>query len=369
MLPRNLARLAASVVVGAVVAASCSSSDSEAAPEGTSDLSADERCGANKAVGTITYLSGFDFAASAGIVDVIVADELGYFDELCLDVELIPSGAPANLALLAAGEAQFANTGSFGDLMTANVNGEADLVAIEHYGKVGIQALVVSEASGIETLSQVAGSTMGIKSDLPPDVEAMLTLAGVERGSFDEILLDTFNPFDAFDLGIQALPVYKSNEPLQLDAAGFSYTLFDPADNDIPASFGILATTSSFLDQHPTVVEDFLRASFKGYEYAAANQEAAVDFAIERINAAGNSYFLFKDSELPRWQVEAELIAENTPDGEGAGIPDTERLGAEAEILTTIGRFDELPDWESMVVADIAEGLYDGPTLIWPGGE
>ncbi len=49
-----------------------------------------ERCATNEAVGTITYLSSFDFAAAASIVDVVVAEDKGYFDELCLDVELTP---------------------------------------------------------------------------------------------------------------------------------------------------------------------------------------------------------------------------------------------------------------------------------------
>jgi NitT/TauT family transport system substrate-binding protein len=40
------------------------------------------RCEANQAAGTISYLSGFDFAATASIVDVLVADHNGYYDEL-----------------------------------------------------------------------------------------------------------------------------------------------------------------------------------------------------------------------------------------------------------------------------------------------
>ena len=47
-----------------------------------------ERCEANKAAGKITYLSSFDFAASPSIVDVVMADKKGYFDKLCLDVDL-----------------------------------------------------------------------------------------------------------------------------------------------------------------------------------------------------------------------------------------------------------------------------------------
>ena len=69
----------------------------------------DERCEANKAAGTITYLSSFDFAAAASIVEVLVAEERGYFDELCLDVEIQPSFSTANYPLVAANDAQFSS--------------------------------------------------------------------------------------------------------------------------------------------------------------------------------------------------------------------------------------------------------------------
>ena len=62
------------------------------------------RCEANRAAGTISYLTGFDFAATASIVDVLVAGHNGYFDELCLDVEITPSFSTANYPLVAAND-------------------------------------------------------------------------------------------------------------------------------------------------------------------------------------------------------------------------------------------------------------------------
>ena len=49
----------------------------------------EERCAQNRDAGTITYLTGFDYAAAASMVDVFVAEERGYYDELCLDVDVI----------------------------------------------------------------------------------------------------------------------------------------------------------------------------------------------------------------------------------------------------------------------------------------
>ena len=78
----------------------------------------DERCEANRAAGTITYLSSFDFAAAASIVEVLVAEERGYFDELCLDVDIQASFSTANYPLIAANDAQFSSGGSFSEVVT-----------------------------------------------------------------------------------------------------------------------------------------------------------------------------------------------------------------------------------------------------------
>jgi hypothetical protein len=76
----------------------------------------DERCEANRAAGTVKYNTGFDFAAAASILEVVVADERGYFDELCLDVEITPSFSTANYPLVASNQIQFASAGSFSEV-------------------------------------------------------------------------------------------------------------------------------------------------------------------------------------------------------------------------------------------------------------
>lgn len=359
----------------ALLTAGCGSSESAGSDDASGadgegaiaagEVGSAERCEANRAAGTITYLSGFDYAASPGIIDVLMASELGYFEELCLDVEVLPGFAPGNLSQVAGGEAQFANAGSLGDVITTNVNGEADLVAVQQYGKVAIQALVVPADSGIESLTDLPGTLMGIKGDLPPDIEMMLSIEGVSRGDFDELEVP-FDPIGGFELGIDSLPVYKSNEPRQLDAAGFEYRTFDPADFGVPSSFGVLATSASFLNDHPTAVQDFVRAAAKGFEYAVANPDDAVSRAVAQIDLGDNQAFLTTESEAGRWAVESALVLESTPDGQGAGIPDLDLAGEQVQLLTDIGRFETLPDWESMIAVEPAEGIYDGTDLIWP---
>lgn len=340
--------------------------DGGAAAE-TSSLSFEERCEANRAAGEITFLSSFDFAAAATILDVIVADAEGYFEELCLDVDIKPGFAPGNGGLVAEGQAQISSAGSFGELVNTNVQGGTDLVAIAQYGKTAIESLVVPVDGSVTTLDDLSGTTVGIKGDLPYSLQAMLALAGVERSSFEELLLDGFDPVAHLELGIDALPVYKSNEPALLDAAGVEFRQFDPLDFDVPASFAVFFTSGRFLDEHPTAVEDFLRAAFRGFAFAVDNPETSVGHAFERIDAAGNPNFFTNEGEGFRWVTESLLVLDTTADGEGPGLLDVERLGEEIELLTEVGVFDQAPDWRSMIADGLADGLYDGTDVIVVG--
>ncbi len=357
----------------AIAVTACSSDDGddvgaggsdEPTPADTSALSFDDRCTANGEAGTITFVSSFDFAAAASILDVIVADAEGYFDELCLDVDIKPGFAPGNGGLVAEGRAQISSAGSFGELVNTNVQGEADLVAIAQYGKTAIETLVVPADSPVVELDDLEGTTVGFKGDLPYSLQAMLGVAGVDRSSFEELLLDGFDPVAHLDLGIEALPVYKSNEPAQLDAAGLAYREFDPLDFDVPASFAVFFTNAGFLVDHPTAVEDFLRAAFRGFAFAVDNPEIAVGHAFERIDAAGNPNFFSDTGEGFRWVTESSLVLDTTPPGEGPGLLDVDRLGAEIELLTEVGVFDEVPDWRSMIAEGLAEKLYDGTDVV-----
>jgi ABC-type nitrate/sulfonate/bicarbonate transport system substrate-binding protein len=404
---RRAAGLTAAVLAIGLVAASCSSddegSDATDAPAGTTADSAappatgdttpgtdaaagtdvpagtgsgdepllptvdPERCAANQEAGAITYLSGFDFAAAASIIDVIVAEQSGYFDDLCLDVELKPSFSTANYTLVGSDQAQFASAGNYTEILN-NTGEGAEFVAFVNYGKTPIEALITPEG-GATALSELEGQTIGVKGDIPPSIVAMLADAGLTRGTdYQEVLLDGFDPQAHLATGIDGLPVFKSNEPGQLDEFNIAYNLFDPVDSDIPGTFGLLYTSQGFYDEHPTAAEDFARASLKGMEDAIADPEAAVDMSIEMIDAAGNQAFLTKEGEVFRWQEELAEVLNGTPEGEPVGLIDPALFAAEYAAYVAAGVWPEgAPEDTMPFVADLAAGLY-GPDgkVIWP---
>ncbi len=329
----------------------------------------DDRCAANEAAGTITYLTGFDYAATASIVDILVAEEKGYYDAMCLDVEVTASFSTANYPLVAENDAQFASGGSFSEVVEFSAANDADLVVVAVEGPTAIDSLIVKPGNATE-LADLAGTTIGVKGKLPPSIAAMLAQAGLTEGEdFDTVLLDGFDPVQHIAIeSIVGFPGYKSNEPGALERADIAFDLFDPIDYDIPGSFGVIYTNQQFIDEHPTAAEDFVRATMLGLNDAIADPEAAAQISVDRINAGGNPNFLSPEGEVFRWTTDAALISSLTPEGTGYGVPQAGALQAELDAYAEIGLFDgTAPDAVAVLGDDIIVGIYDaGGQVIWP---
>lgn len=344
-------------------------------PDSTPDASTgdgwftEERCAASGEAGTITYLTGFDFAAAASMVDVFVAEQRGYYDELCLDVEVISSFSTANYPLIAGDEAQFASGGSFSEVINFSAANDAELVAVVVEGRTPIDGLILKPGTA-ETLDDLEGSTIGVKGTITTAVEAMLAGAGLVEGEdYETVLLDGFDPVAHIALdGIDGFPGYKSNEPGTLDRAGIEYDLFDPADYDVPGSFGVIYTSRQFLDDNPTAAQDFVRATMRGLAEALDDPQAAAQSAFDLVEAGGNPNFLSVEGETYRWQTDAKLLRESYADGEPYGVPDLALLQAEVDAYDAVGLFAErLPELSDVADVELAASVYDANAeVIWP---
>lgn len=330
----------------------------------------DIRCEANRAAGEIGFVTSFDFAAAASIVEVLVADAKGYYDDLCLDVTVEPSFSTANYPLIAANDKQFSSAGSFSEVVQFATSNDAQFVVMSVDAHIPIDALMVKADSGVTELADLAGTTIGVKGKLPPSIAAMLRTADlVEGDDYDTVLVDGFDPVAHMALpDIVGVPGWKSNEPGRLERDGVDHVLFDPVDFDIPGSFGIIYTNSAFVNEHPTAAEDFMRATMKGLADAIADPQEAARIAVDLINGNGNPNFLSPEGEVFRWETEAELISAQTADGARFGVPDPDALAAEIAAHAEVGLFpDGVPDITRYFDPLLVAGLYDGNgTTVWP---
>ncbi len=329
-----------------------------------------DRCEANRAAGTIIYLSGFDLHADASIVDVLVAESRGYYDELCLDVEVQSSFSTDNYPLIAANDAQFASGGSFSEVVDFAGANDAGFVALAVEGRTGIDALITKEGA-VPTLEDSRGKKIGVKAAITPSVRAMLAQAGLVLDvDYEAVLLDGFDPMVHIEVpDIVGFPGYKSNEPLVLKANNVPFKLYDPSDYDIPGSFGVLYSNLTFLQEQPTAAQDFMRATMRGLADAIADPEAAAQIAVDALNASGNAASFTPEGEASRWEVQADLLEKSITPAAPLGLPLIDELVHELTVYAQVGLFDGVvPVIDTLVDVSILEGVYDAAgKVIWPG--
>jgi NitT/TauT family transport system substrate-binding protein len=337
----------------------CGGDDDAAGKTGSAVSS--KRCEDNKAAGTVTYLSGYYWQASASILEVIAADRLGYFDDLCLDVRLQPGSGDVsqNTKLLASGRAQVGGL-SQQDTMTANANGQR-ITGISSYSNAGLDILMTMPS--VTDLAQLKGKTLGQKGWVPIGVSAMLDKAGLGPDDVKQVKVG-YDPTILPRGQVDALVGFISNEPLQLEAAGTPVTVWEPKDFGVPGSLGAYAANPDFLDKHPTAAQDFLRAVFRAYQYCAedAHVEECLGYQHDQAGADSDT-----EHETAVWKKETEVVAGNPLPGKFGSI-DLDNVKALAGVVSRFGGQQVAPDdaagWFDDSFSDAVVG--DDGKVIWP---
>ncbi|NAZ76436.1 ABC transporter substrate-binding protein [Kineococcus sp. T13] len=364
-----MTRLRTALALGATAAlllAGCSGSDGDggtAAPgEGRGSAVSAERCAANEAAGRITYVTGYQYQASASILDPIAAQALGYFDALCLDVQIQPgTGETAqNAQLVAAGTAQISSMSGNSDVLVNVANG-VDVKAVALFGHVPIATLMTGP--GITDLKQLEGTTLGQKGALPVAIEGMLRAADVDVDAITQVVVG-FDPTVLVRGQVQSLTGYKSNEPLTLAALGEEVTQWNPEDRGVPGSIATTIVNPGFLAEHRGAVEDFLRAQLKAYRYCEASEEQAAECVGHAAEQAQAGYDTEHNVQV--WRTEARLVDDSLPAGQVLGQIDEASVRTEGDFLVRMGQVPAAPDPASLVDADLVPSLYADGDLVWP---
>lgn len=359
----GLAALAAAVI--AVAVAACSSGSPSSAGSAGADISS-KRCAENKAAGKITYLSGYQYQSSASILEYIAADKLGYFKDLCLDVQLKPgSGDTAqNTKLLASGQASISAVAEQ-DLIQARANG-IDIEGVSSYSNAGLDVLMTNP--DITDLTQLDGKVVGHKGYVPAAVEAMMVKAGVKWDSLT-LVKEGYDPsvLPRKQDGLEALTGFVSNEPNQLKAAGDKITVWQPVKYGIPSSLGAMAVNPKFAKAHPTAVEDVLRAALHAYDYCSSSDAHVTQCVGYAAALSGATY----DSKLNAtiWKTETQVVKDNPTPGQPLGGIDPDNV---SKLVDMLHQFQIVP---ASVTSDDAAGwfddsyitaIYSGDKLVWP---
>ena len=317
-------------------------------------------CERNQAAGTITYISGYGYSASAGQVDVFLAKELGYFDALCLSVEINAAGGNGQL-LVSSGQAQFTALGSASDVMLAAANSR-NLKAVATYGSTSPFSIFANEA--VKSLKDLEGKRLGYFINITPIALAMLDAAGVDVSKVELIKMTNYDPTVVTRGQVDAIVGYASNQPQTLKAMGLPFNQFLPSEFGLQGTYNVMEVNAQFLSEHREVVADFMRASLKALDFCLNEEEKCVDM-ISQLAADNNQGSAFpRDQQARTWGVESNWV--RTSAFGPPGVQTQAEWQNEYEMVQTYGGLKNPPPLADMMDVDLVASLYQDGKLIWP---
>ena len=225
---------------------------------------------------TLVFMAGYKAQANLPFVGVYVAEARGYFTDEGLNVDIQHSaGGGEHLQLLIAGKVQI-TTQDAAVLLKRRIDPGLPLVSIGMIGQRGQQAFVALADSGIVTLEDWRGRKIGFKGTPPPELLALLTVAGLSQEDV-ELINVGFDPRVLTEGLVDVYPVYTSNEPYTLRSWGYDVVLWDPADYGVPTLGLAYVTTDTTIETHQDELARFMRAALRGIIYAEAHPDEAVE--------------------------------------------------------------------------------------------
>ncbi|MFZ0664135.1 MAG: ABC transporter substrate-binding protein [Acidimicrobiales bacterium] len=352
------------LVLTGMLLAACSSTPASS-PGGHGDPSGSlvsaAECNANKAAGTITYVSPFGYDASAGIIDVFAAQKLGYFKDLCLKVQFI-TNSEDSASLVSSGAATTTNTGSASDFLVAASSG-SNITAVATYGDTSDYCIITQK--DITSLKDLEGHTLGYHFvQEAPDLET-LKAAGVDISKIQMVNTSDYDPNQVVQGKINAVDCYQSNEPLTLRSEGAQFNEFTPQQFGVTGTYNVEFFNNKFLAAHYSAATDWMRADLHGFAYCEINKTQCVNIEGQYAKAAGSDFVTSHEDQV--WGLESVLSADHTLPGHGIGVESQAEWAGE---LNEVKQFNllsgPLPPLSKIENTTMVASLYNGKSLIWP---
>ncbi len=211
-----------------------------------------------------------------------VALDKGWYAEEGLEVKILPGGPDIiPVERVSSGTAQFATT-LLADLAVA-VSQDKPLVSLAQIQQRNGLVLLAHRASGIQSPADFRGKRVGVwLGSWEAQFDALMAQAGLTTQDFT--LVNQGFSMDAFirgDLDVASAMRYNEyHGVLEKGIAADDLVIIDYQDYGLGFPGDTLFTSRKLLEQDPDLCRRMVRASLRGWAYALAHPDEAVDIVM-----------------------------------------------------------------------------------------
>lgn len=255
------------IIIFALFISACGSTQASAAPD--------------KVTVQLSWFHGVEYA---GFYSAI---EKGYYADENIEVTLNPGGPELNpIDEVNNGNAQF-GIGQGDSLITARANGQ-NFVAVATIFRNNPLAITSLKEDNIQKPEDLVGKTVGTYSLDLSNYSDLLFLAfmsrtGLDKASMNYALIQDFEGANEIKAGnMDAMSgMFATDQQVMTRNAGDEISMMYYKDYGVEVYINSIFVTDEFKNSNPDLITRFLRATFKGYQYALENPDEVAALALQ----------------------------------------------------------------------------------------
>lgn len=254
-------------------------------------LFASSLCGcadnAGKKTDTEKITIALDWTPNTNHTGIYAADELGYFEDAGIEVEIIEALESGAEAVVGSGTAQFGI--SFQDylvpLFAAPEDEQLPITVVAAIIQHNTSGIISPKKLNITTPSGLCGHTYATW-ELPIEQAIMEKVVTDDNGNWNDVeLIPQYveNIQGAFDSGIDSVWIYYGWDGVNTELAGLETNFFYFKDYGTELDYysPVIIGNNDYMEKNPEITRKFMEAVTKGYEYAIDNPEAAAEILVD----------------------------------------------------------------------------------------
>jgi ABC-type nitrate/sulfonate/bicarbonate transport system substrate-binding protein len=264
-----------------------------------------------------------DWVPNTNHTGLYVAQQLGYFEDEGLNVEIIQPSEGGSADLIAAGQGQFGI--SYQEQVTYARTAENPLPV------KAIAAIIQHNTSGfasptdrnITTPKDFEGKKYGGWGS-PMEVATLKGLMTIDNGDINQVDMIDIGAMDFFAAVngyVDFTWIYYGWDGISAELQNYpiNFIRLQDVDSNLDFYTPVIIANEDYLENNPETTKKFLRAVNKGYEYAIENPEEAADLLlldnpeIDRDLAVASQKYLANEyqSDASQWGIMNETIWTN----------------------------------------------------------